>query len=121
MNDIIYIRELKVDTLIGIHEQERKLRQTVTVDIEMTTDIRKVAASDDIRDAVDYEAVAVRMGDFIRESRVHLLEALAEECAAIILAEFRTRRVRLKMGKTGVVSGTKEVGVIIERESAPCR
>ena len=63
--DIVYIRDLKIETVIGIFDWERRIRQTVSLDLEMATDIRKAAASDDIADALDYKAVAKRLIAFV--------------------------------------------------------
>lgn len=113
--DIVYIHDLKVDTVIGIFDWERKIRQTVSLDIEMATDIRPAAATDDIDKTLDYKAVGKRLIHFIRESEFQLVETLAEECASIVLNEFDVPWVRLRLSKPGALRGSKDVGVIIER------
>ena len=77
--DIVYIRDLKVDTVIGIFDWERAIRQTVSLDLEMATDIRAAAASDHIDDALDYKAVGKRLISFIQASEFQLVEKLAEQ------------------------------------------
>jgi len=59
--DIIYIRDLRIETVIGIYDWERRIRQMVSLDLEMAADIRKAAASDAIEDTLDYKAVAKRL------------------------------------------------------------
>lgn len=113
--DIVYIHDLKVDTVIGIFDWERKIRQTVSLDIEMATDIRPAAATDDIAKTLDYKAVGKRLIHFIRASEFQLVETLAEQCANIILQEFDVPWVRLRLSKPGALRGSKDVGVIIER------
>ncbi|MEW8038855.1 MAG: dihydroneopterin aldolase [Candidatus Thiodiazotropha endolucinida] len=113
--DIVFIRDLRVDTVIGIYDWERKIRQTVIFDLEMGTDIAKAAATDDIEDTLDYKAVSKRLVSFVRESEFQLVETLAERCAGIVLQEFRVPWVRLTLNKVGAVSAARDVGVIIER------
>lgn len=113
--DIVYIRDLKIDTVIGIFDWERRIRQTVSIDLEMATDIRKAAASDDIKDALDYKAVAKRVIAFVSESEFLLVETLAEKVAGIVLAEFNVPWLRLRLSKPGAVRGSQDVGLIIER------
>jgi dihydroneopterin aldolase len=113
--DIIFLRGLRIETVIGIYEWEREIRQTVIVDIEMETDIRKAASSDDIQYTIDYKAVSKRIISFIEESRFLLVESLAEKVAEIILEEFRVPWLRLTVNKKGAVRGASDVGVIIER------
>ena len=115
--DIVYIRELEIETTIGIYEWERETRQTVSIDLEMGCDNRKAAASEDIADALDYKSVAKRLISFVEESEFLLVETLAERLASIVLEEFSVPWLRLRLGKPGAVTGSKDVGVIIERGS----
>lgn len=113
--DIVYIRDLKIDTVIGIFEWERRIRQTVSIDLEMAFDIRPAAASDNIADALDYKAVAKRLIGFVETSEFLLVETLAEKVAAIVREEFGVRWLRLRLSKPGAVRGAQDVGVVIER------
>ncbi|MFT6913841.1 MAG: dihydroneopterin aldolase [Motiliproteus sp.] len=113
--DIVYIKELEVETVIGIYDWERKIRQRVNLDLEMGTDIRKAAASEDIDSTLNYKSVSKRLIDFIGESEFLLVETMAEEIATLILHEFPVPWLRLRLGKPGAVTGAKDVGVIIER------
>lgn len=113
--DIVYIRDLKIETVIGIFDWERRIRQTVSLDLEMATDIRKAAASDDIKDALDYKAVAKRLIAFVSESEFLLVETLAEKVAEIVRQEFQVPWLRLRLSKPGAVRGSQDVGLIIER------
>lgn len=113
--DIVYLRDLRIDTVIGIFDWERRTTQTIILDLEMSADIAKAAASDDIRDTLNYKAVAKRLIQFVSDSRFQLVETLAERCAQIIREEFDVRWVRLTLNKKGAVRGADDVGVIIER------
>lgn len=113
--DIVYIRDLKIDTVIGIFEWERRIRQTVSLDLEMAFDIRPAAASDNIDDALDYKSVAKRLIAFVETSEFLLVETLAERCAAIVREEFGVPWLRLRLSKPGAVRGAQDVGVLIER------
>ncbi|RMD68316.1 MAG: dihydroneopterin aldolase [Gammaproteobacteria bacterium] len=115
MKDIIYLKDLRIETLIGIFEWERRIRQTVSLDLEMATDIRPAAASDNIADALDYKAIAKRIIAFVEQSQFQLIETLAERIAELVLAEFPVSWLRLRLGKPGAVRGARDVGVIIER------
>jgi len=113
--DIVFIRELKVDTLVGIYDWERRLRQQVVLDIGMGVDIARAAKSDKIEDTLDYKAVAKRVAQFVRESEFQLVETLAEKVAELVMQEYRVPWVKVTLDKPGAVSGSKSVGVIIER------
>ncbi|MDJ0777631.1 MAG: dihydroneopterin aldolase [Gammaproteobacteria bacterium] len=117
--DIVFIRELQIETVIGIYDWERKIRQTVSLDIEMARDIRKAAQSDDIEDTLSYKDVAKRLIEFVEGSDFELVEALAEEICRILREEFGTPWVRLVLNKPGAVRGARSVGVIIERGEKP--
>ena len=113
--DIIFIRDLRVETIIGVYEWERTTRQTVAVDLEMGTDIRSAAHSDNLDHTPSYKDVAKRLADFIGNSEFFLVETMAEKIADIILTEFPVPWVKVTLHKPGAVSGASDVGVIIER------
>jgi dihydroneopterin aldolase len=115
--DRVFIENLNIETIIGIFDWEREIRQTVSIDLEMEFDIRKAAETDAIEDTLDYKSVSKRLIHFVEDSEFQLVEALAESCAAIILEEFPVNWLRLKLGKPGAVRGSSAVGVIIERNS----
>lgn len=115
--DIVFIRNLRIETVIGIYDWEREIRQPVVLDLEMGADIARAAESDHIDDTLDYKAVSKRLIQFVEESEFQLVETLAERCADIVLDEFKVPWVRLTMNKIGAVSAARDVGVIIERGS----
>ena len=117
--DRIFLDELKIETIIGIWEWERKIRQTVIIDLEMSADIATAAASDDVADTLNYKLVAKRLQEFVGESSFQLVETLAERIAGIIRDEFKVAWVRVKVHKPGAIRGSKDVGVIIERGEMP--
>lgn len=113
--DIVYIRDLRIETIIGIYDWERRTRQTISLDIDMATDIRKAAASDNIDDALNYKAVAKRLIQYVQDSDFQLVETLTERIAEIIMGEFQVPWVRVMLNKKGAVRGSRDVGIIIER------
>lgn len=117
--DIIYLHDLKIECIIGIWEWERRLKQTVILNLDMAADIRRAATSDKIEDTLNYKAVSKRLVEFVGGSQFQLVETLAEKIAEIMLAEFRLRWVRVRVNKKGAVRGAGDVGVIIERGEKP--
>jgi 7,8-dihydroneopterin aldolase/epimerase/oxygenase len=113
--DIVFIEDLRIETIIGIYDWERKIKQTISLDIEMAADNTKPAASENIDDALNYKAVAKRMISFTEESQFQLVETLAERLVEIIMTDFSVPWCRLKLRKLGAVTGSRSVGVIIER------
>ena len=117
--DIIYLQHLTVDTVIGVWEWERRIRQTLIFDLELGLDTRQAGETDELQYTVDYKAVTDRVRDFARDSQFKLIEALAENITRILLAEFPVQWVRLKINKQGVVRHVRDVCVIIERGELP--
>ena len=116
--DTIFLSDLRVETVIGIFDWEREIRQTVSIDLEMAADIRRAAATDAIDDTLDYKAVAKRLIGFVEASDFGLVETLAENIARIVVTEFDVPRVKVKLHKPGAVRGSKDVGIMIERTDA---
>ncbi len=113
--DIIFLSDLRIETVIGIFDWERRVKQTVIFDLEMAADIKKAAATDSIDNTLDYKAVAKRVIQFVEESEFQLVETLAEKVAQLILDEFSVPWIRLKLNKTGAIRGARDVGILIER------
>lgn len=113
--DKVFIEGLEIETLIGIYDWERRIRQPLLFDVEMAFDNRKPAATDAIADTLNYKEVSKRLIEFVSQSDFGLVETLAERCAALVLDEFGVEHVRLKLSKPGAVRGARAVGVIIER------
>lgn len=113
--DIIFIRDLRIDTVIGIYDWERAIKQTIHLDLEMATDIARAASSDRIEDTLDYKAVAKRIIAFVEGSSFQLVETLAERITELVREEFAVPWLRLTLNKGGAVRGAQGVGVIIER------
>lgn len=115
--DKIILQDLRVEAVIGIWEWERRIRQTVSLDLELATDIRRAAASDDIEDATDYKRIAKRLITVVEESEFKLVETLAETLARIVVVDFGVSWVKLSVSKPGAIEGSRNVGVVIERST----
>lgn len=115
MPDRIFLRDLRVDTIIGIYEQERVNKQTVSIDLTMPGDIRRAAASDHIDDTLNYQAVAERIATMTAASSYQLVETLAERIAAICMDEFAMPWIEVRVNKPGAVKDARDVGVHIAR------
>lgn len=117
--DIVFIRELRADTIIGVYAWERRVRQSVVLDLEMATDISEAAGEDALQHTLDYAAISSRLLAFIEASEFELIETMAERVAAIVLQEFAVPWLRLRLSKPGAVAQARDVGVLIERGSKP--
>lgn len=113
--DIVYISALQVETVIGIYDWEREIRQLVTLDLEMGTDIRQAALTEDIDSTLNYKSVCDRLIEFVEGSEFLLVETMAEEIASLVMSEFNVPWLKLRLGKPNAILQAADVGVIIER------
>ncbi|HEY5763617.1 MAG TPA: dihydroneopterin aldolase [Rhodocyclaceae bacterium] len=113
--DIITLEALRAETLLGVYPRERVLAQTVEIDLAIGFSSASAGASDDLADTIDYAEVVTRIRGDLAASRFHLLEALAEHVASLLLAEFGASWVRVSVTKLGVIPGVRRVGLTIER------
>jgi 7,8-dihydroneopterin aldolase/epimerase/oxygenase len=113
--DIIFLGGLEIETVIGIYDWERTIKQKIVLDIEMAFDIKKAAITDDISYTLDYKAVSDRVVDFVESSEYLLVETLIEEISKVLLNEFPTPWVKITLNKKGAISRARDVGIIIER------
>ncbi len=113
--DIVYIKALQVETVIGIYDWEREIRQRVVLDLDMGADIRQAALTEDIESTLNYKSVSDRLVEFVSASEFLLVETMAEEIATLVMQEFSVPWLRLKVGKPDAIATVEDVGVVIER------
>ena len=113
--DIIFLHEVKVETKLGVPEWERMTPQTIILDLEIAMPHSRSCQSDAIEDTIDYAAVVARIRQTLAENSFHLVEALAEHVCQLILTEFCSPWVKIKIAKPGILPGLKALGVVIER------
>ncbi len=112
--NIVYIRGLRAQAVIGVYEWERHIRQTLVLDLELASDMTRAAASDQIVDALDYAALSAQVIALVEASEFQLLEALADAVARMVMREFAVPWLRLRLSKPGAVAAAEDVGVVIE-------
>ena len=113
--DTVFVRDLRIDTIIGIYEHERVEKQTVVLDFDMSFDIAKAAVTENIAYALNYKILTDTIRAFVESSEFLLIETLAERVAAMIIDDFGVANVKLTLHKPNALSGTTDVGVVIER------
>jgi dihydroneopterin aldolase len=113
--DRVFVRGLKVEAIIGIHDWERGLLRPLIFDLSLGIDTREAAASDHVRDAVDYSAVCDTVREITQALQPQLLETLAEKIAKTLFDRFPIQSVRLTIDKPGAVPDVKGIGVEIDR------
>ncbi len=116
MQDIIFIKDIPVQTIIGIHDFEQVAPQKLLVSVELGTDIRQAAQTDDVQYALDYAAISQLLVDTIEASRFALLEALAEHIVETLFAHFAMHSIKLTLSKPSAIPYTQQVGLSIYRE-----
>ena len=114
--DRIFIHNIEVKTTIGVWEWERKIKQTVLIDLEIGTDIHRASNTDDIEDTLNYKTVVKHIEKFVAGSSFQLVETMAEKISEIILTEYKVPWVEVKVNKPGAISIAQDVGVIIRRD-----
>ncbi|WP_372797102.1 dihydroneopterin aldolase [Litorivivens sp.] len=114
--DKILIRELRVRAIIGVHPWERRIPQLLLLDLDLSVDIKAAAATEDLSHTVDYAAVSERLTHYIQLEKFHLIETLAERCAALVLTEFAVQTVTFRVSKPEAVPSARTVSVEIVRQ-----
>ena len=117
--DIIFIDDLRVETLIGIYPREKAVAQTIEISLRIGASTASAGASDDIRDTIDYAVVAERLRQELGARHFNLLEKLAEHVATMLLTDFGAQWVQVSVAKLGMMRGVRRVGVVIERVASP--
>ncbi len=116
--DRIFLRGLAVECIIGFIDWERRVKQTVVIDLEIPVDCREAARTDEVANTVDYKAVAKRVIAFVEASEFKLVETLAHRLGMLVIEEFSLAWVRLSVNKPGAIRGSRDVGIVLERTRA---
>jgi 7,8-dihydroneopterin aldolase/epimerase/oxygenase len=113
--DRIFVHGLTAECVIGFIDWERRVRQTVVIDLELAADARRAAATDEVSDTLDYRKVVRRVLAVVEASECHLIETLAERVARTVLDEFGIEWVRISLSKPGAFRHSRDVGITLER------
>ena len=113
--DAIFISELKIETLIGIYEWERKAPQTIQLDLEVGLPGQHAAHSGKIGDTIDYGKIVGRIEQLFKEQHFSLLEKAGEAVADVVTREFKAPWVKVSIAKLAPLRNVKRLGVTIER------
>ncbi len=116
--DIVFIEKLKIPASIGVWEWERQVKQMIVVDVELGTDIRAAARSDDLDDSISYKDVASKICELLSERHFALIEAVAESIASTVLKNYPVQWCKVCVSKPRAVEKSQNVGVVIERISS---
>jgi dihydroneopterin aldolase len=116
--DRIFLHGLTTECIIGFIDWERRVKQTVVLDLELPVDCTRAARSDQVADTLDYKTLAKCVLAFVETSEFQLVETLAHRLALLILAEFPVEWVRVSLNKPGAIRGSRDVGVVILRTRA---
>lgn len=116
MRDTIFIDDIPTQAVIGIHDFEKAAAQKLWISVEMGTDIRQAAATDDVAHALNYDEISRFIDDYVRKTQVELLETLAEQLAAELFKHFAMLSIKLRIQKPGAIAYTQKVGLVIYRE-----
>ena len=116
--DRILLQGLTAECIIGFIDWERRVPQTVVIDLELPCDCAHAAVTDSVADTVDYKVVAKRVLAWVAASECYLIETLAQRLAMTLLQEFPLAWIRIRVGKPGAIRHSKDVAVSIERRRA---
>ncbi|WP_096085393.1 dihydroneopterin aldolase [Agaribacterium haliotis] len=113
--DVVFIRGLKISTVIGVYEHEKKQPQSIVFDVDMLWDSQRACKSDDLEHALDYNAVCKRIENLCLQTRFELVEALAQTVAECLMTEFKVPGLKLRLSKPDAIGNTCDVGIVIQR------
>lgn len=113
--DIIFVRDIRLETLIGAYEHERRQPRTLQVHVEIGRQAIRACKTDKLADTIDYAAVVGAVREVFASHRFHLLEPLADTLADLMLSRFEAQWVQVEISKIDVVPNARDVGVRIER------
>lgn len=116
--DIVFIRNLTFDTILGVLPEERVTPQPVCINIQVHTDTRTAAETESLSHTLDYAALASAVQTLTVARQCLLVETLAESIAALVLEQPLASAVQVEVSKPNALTDAAGVGVTIYRERA---
>lgn len=113
--DIVFVRDLRFKTIVGLWDWERQMPQIVSINLDMGWDMQRAASSQELADTLDYKSVSKRVEAFVQEQKFKLVEAAADGIAAMVMKEFGVPWIRVAIHKPFAVTRSQSVGVVVER------
>ena len=113
--DVVFVKGLKVEAVIGVYEWERAITQPILIDLALETDVSQAAVSDDVKDALNYKAVCDDVSAWCQEIKAKLLEHLISQIADRLIGKYPCQKVTMSVAKPTAIQQAEAVGVQITR------
>lgn len=111
----VFIRDLVLDSYIGVYDHEKDNAQKIRVNVDLSVLENTRNLDDNISNVVCYEKIATAIETIVKSGHVHLVETLAENIAEMSLQDTRISCVRVRVEKLEAIKNTTSVGIEIER------
>ena len=115
MTDKIFVKNLILPCKVGVSEEERKRKQNLIIDIEISCDLANAGTSDDLKKSINYAEIREKVTELLIKSEFKLLESLAENVASLILMDAKASRVTIEVKKQKY-SAKPSMGIQITRD-----
>lgn len=112
---IIKIKNLKLQTILGVYEWEKTIDRDIIINAEITSDNLSSLRSDNIEDTIDYDILISKIKNLIENKRFKLIEAMAQGLIDVIMEDKRISKCKLEIDKVGVVEGVDSFSVTLEQ------
>lgn len=109
---IIRIKNLRINTILGVYEWEKDISRTLLFNVEIETDHENAMKSDDLKDTIDYDQITNQIKDFIQNNRYKLIEKIASEVIDLIMKDSRIKRCTLEVDKLKVYDFVDSYSII---------
>ncbi len=113
---IIKIENLKLRTIVGIYEWEKKTKQDIVINVEIEFDGTKAIESDDIEDTVDYKTITKQIIAMVEGAQFNLIERIAGEAMRIVMQNQKVEKASVRVDKPGALRFTDSVSVTQTQE-----
>ncbi|MDA0702718.1 MAG: dihydroneopterin aldolase [Proteobacteria bacterium] len=111
----VFVCDLELSCLIGVHSHERLLRQRIRINLDLAVEESLEPIGDELANVVSYEDILDRVRTIAGAGHINLVETLAERIAETCLEDARVRTARIRVEKLDVFEDAASVGVEIER------
>lgn len=113
---ILRITNLRLRTIVGIYEWEKKTQQDIIINVELEFDGSEAVRTDNIQYSVDYKKINKDIINTVEKRGYNLIERICGDVSEIVMSNDKVQRVRVRVDKPGALRFTDSVSVEITRE-----
>ena len=115
MNSLINIKQLAIDTTIGVYDFEKTIKQRLLISVTLRYNISQAMKSDELADTFDYAQLSQHLIETLENNHYQLIERVVDEIEQILTQHFQLTHYKIEIEKPSALKKADGVSVILDK------